>query len=254
VRSRAEVRKVLELADSGFNASAIARATGVPRGTVRDWLAGNVPVPPGLRTACPRCSSHSTALPSLTLHAYAYLLGVYLGDGCLVRHPRGVFKLSVAFDSRYPIAVAECAAAMGLVMPGRRATSTPVPGWRMVRINSYSTHWTHLFPQHGRGPKHTRPIVLENWQKRIAELHPGRLIRGLIHSDGCRVSNRVRHPKKTYVYPRYMFSNRSQDIQKIFTDACDRLDISWRQDGPWNVSVARRESVAKLDRFVGPKR
>jgi hypothetical protein len=85
-------------------------------------------------------------------------------------------------------------------------------------------------------------------------MHPGRLLRGLIHSDGCRVTNRIRHPRKTYEYPRYFFSNRSSDIQSIFCDACDRLGVKWKQDGPWNISVARRDSVAILDRHIGPKR
>ena len=124
----------------------------------------------------------------------------------------------------------------------------------MFNVTSYSRHWPHLFPQHGEGLKHRRPIELESWQEKVVELHPGRLLRGLIHSDGCRVTNRIRHPKKTYTYPRYMFSNRSIDIQNLFTDACDRLDIDWRQDGPWNISIARREAVAIMDLHVGPKR
>jgi len=123
-----------------------------------------------------------------------------------------------------------------------------------LRRRSDCTHWPHLFPQHGPGVKHERPIVLEPWQLRIVERYPGRLLRGLIHSDGCRVVNRIRHPKKTYAYPRYFFSNRSDDIRRIFCDACDRLGIEWRQDGPWNVSVARHAAVAELDRHVGPKR
>jgi hypothetical protein len=97
-------------------------------------------------------------------------------------------------------------------------------------------------------------ITLEPWQQLIAQRYPGRLLRGLIHSDGCRVVNRIRHPKKTYTYSRYFFTNRSSDIQRIFTDACDLLGIAWRQDGPWNISVARREAVALMDRHVGPKR
>ena len=68
------------------------------------------------------------------------------------------------------------------------------------------------------------------------------------------MTNTIRHPRKTYSYPRYFFSNRSRDIQGIFCDACDRLEIEWRQDGPWNISIARRESVAIMDRHVGPKR
>jgi hypothetical protein len=121
-------------------------------------------------------------------------------------------------------------------------------------VGAFSKHWPHLFPQHEPGVKRMRKIVLEPWQLRIAERRPGRLLRGLIHSDGCRVTNRIRHPKKTYEYPRYFFSNRSSDIQGIFCDACDRLGVEWKEDGPWNISVARRQSVAILDRHIGPKR
>ena len=124
----------------------------------------------------------------------------------------------------------------------------------MEEVSSFSKHWPHLFPQHGPGVKHTRRISLEPWQQRIIERYPGRLLRGLIHSDGCRVTNTIRHPKRTYSYPRYFFSNRSLDIQRIFCDACDLLGVAWRQDGPWNISVARREAVAVMDRHVGPKR
>ena len=123
----------------------------------------------------------------------------------------------------------------------------------MFDLISYSQHWPHLFPQHGPGVKHNRRIALEPWQQRIVDRYPGRLLRGLIHSDGCRVTNRIRHPKKTYAYPRYFFSNKSLDIQRIFCEACDQLEVAWRQDGPWNISVARREAVAILDRHVGPK-
>jgi hypothetical protein len=58
---------------------------------------------------------------------------------------------------------------------------------------------------------------------------------------------------KGYAYPRYQFSNRSADIRRIFTDTCDLLGIAWRPWGRWHISVARRESVAKLDEFVGLK-
>jgi hypothetical protein len=143
---------------------------------------------------------------------------------------------------------------MSLVMPTSKAGAFRRSDENLIEVYSYTKHWPHLFPQHGAGVKHQRKIVLEPWQQRIVDLHPGRLLRGLIHSDGCRVVNRIRHPKRTYEYPRYFFSNRSLDIQGIFCDACDQLGVAWRQDGPWNISVARRESVATLDRLVGPKR
>jgi hypothetical protein len=34
--------------------------------------------------------------------AYVYLLGMYLGDGCLSSHPRDVYKLRISLDARYP--------------------------------------------------------------------------------------------------------------------------------------------------------
>jgi hypothetical protein len=119
-------------------------------------------------------------------------------------------------------------------------------------IYSFSKHWTCLFPQHGAGPKHKRPIVLEPWQRWVAvERNPEMLLRGLIHSDGCRAINRVKGGRYSYV--RYMFSNRSGDIRKIFTDACDRAGVEWRQSYYWMISVSRRDSVEKLEQFIGPK-
>ena len=50
-----------------------------------------------------------------------------------------------------------------------------------------------------------------------------------------------------------MFSNRSADIREIFTDSCDRAGIEWRQNYDWSISVARQDSVAKMDQFIGPK-
>ncbi len=83
----------------------------------------------------------------------------------------------------------------------------------------------------------------------IVDRFPAPFLRGLIHSDGCRVLNWVNGT----AYPRYHFSNASSDIRDLFGRACDRLGISWRQNNARNLSVARRESVRELDAFVGPK-
>jgi hypothetical protein len=76
-----------------------------------------------------------------------------------------------------------------------------------------------------------------------------RLIRGLIHSDGCRVLNK----SIGRVSVRYTFVNASEDPRSIFCRACDRLGIAWRQPKGRTNSIARRESVATLDASVGPK-
>jgi hypothetical protein len=59
-----------------------------------------------------------------------------------------------------------------------------------------------------------RAIVLEPWQREIVELDPKPFLRGLIFSDGCRITNwttgLVRGEPRRYEYPRYFFSNRSR--------------------------------------------
>ena len=105
-----------------------------------------------------------------------------------------------------------------------------------------------VFPQHGPGRKHERPIVLADWQLELVEQHPGALLRGLIHSDGCRFVN----TGTNWVHPRYSFSNRSADIRGIFGAACDRLGLGWTT-APHTVYVSRKVDVAILDELVGPK-
>lgn len=56
-----------------------------------------------------------------------------------------------------------------------------------------------------------------------------------------------------YEYPRYFFSNISEDILQILRDACDAIGVRDRNSRPHVITVARRESVAILDAFIGPK-
>ncbi len=187
--------------------------------------------------------------------SYAYLLGLYLGDGSISTHPRGVFRLRVYLDRAYPQIVGECVAAISFLAPANEVYRRQVETSAHMDIPSaYSRHWPCLFPQHGPGMKHHRPIVLEDWQRAIVDEYPWRFLRGLIHSDGCRSMNTIRHPKKTYSYPRYQFSNRSDDIRGLFCEYCDRVGVEWRRMNRWTISVARRDSVALMDRCIGPKR
>jgi hypothetical protein len=86
------------------------------------------------------------------------------------------------------------------------------------------------------------------------ERYPRELVKGLIHSDGCRVMNRVRNRTgRSYVYPRYFFTNRSTDIRGIFVRACGLMGVECRPNRRYDLSIARRHSVAILDEFIGPK-
>jgi hypothetical protein len=77
------------------------------------------------------------------------------------------------------------------------------------------------------------------------------------HSDGWRGINRVRahlaEGDHWYEYPRYLFTNESADILRLCGETLDRLGVTWRFSRRNSISVARREAVARLDEFVGPK-
>lgn len=158
MRPDAERRIVDHLAAGGLNACQIADIAALPRTTVRDWLRSPA------RRARPR-EQTSLELESLPNAAYSYLLGFYLGDGCLSRGRREVYRLRIKTDARYPGIIAECAAAMQAVMPENRVSIQKMP-YRAVEIGCSSKRWPLLFPQHGPGRKHERRIVLEDWRSR----------------------------------------------------------------------------------------
>jgi Homeodomain-like domain len=250
VRSTAELAEVAALVADGLNDCEISRRTGIPRTTIRDWRNAD------FRESAKRRDAENFAIHTHDFAAlprsYAYLLGLYLGDGCISRHPRDVHRLRIALDNRYPMIVGACQTAMAEVMPSSRA-SIQCRRDGCVEVYSCSKHWPCLFPQHGPGPKHKRRIALADWQHEICAQQPELLVCGLIHSDGCRSINRIKGSGKVYEYPRYEFTNHSADIRHIFCHYLDALGIAWRPMTWKHISIARRDAVAKLDAFVGPK-
>jgi hypothetical protein len=262
VRPESDVRRVFELWERGLSKKAIARETGVSRSQVRAWIRQSID---GVLTSPMRaaraeggnaCAGQCNRPATVDPAAYAYLLGQYLGDGCISPAPRNVFRLRVSMCDVYPNVRDECELAMHMVMPGRRVGRIQRLG--CTEVYGDSKHWPCCFPQHGPGRKHERTLVLQPWQERIAyDLKPEFFLRGLIHSDGCRVMNPVTTYRSTgvrrYTYPRYFFTNESTDIRGFFIEACDRLGLECRYTKANTVSIARREQVALLDSFIGPK-
>jgi hypothetical protein len=250
-----EVRvRARTLIENGFALRAISMSTGISRATLRDWR--DHPEKDGSPPSCPRCADDPT-LPEPGAD-YAYLLGLYLGDGCIsiAGDPaKRVWKLRVVCCDSWPGLIQECARAMRAVRPDNKVMTVRKPG--CTEVVSCSKHWPCLFPQHGPGRKHTRKIELADWQRVIVERYPGDFARGLFHSDGYRGANRVRRNwgggDHWYEYPRYLFTNNSTDILWLCGQTLDQLGVRWRFS-KWNtISVARREAVARLDEFVGPK-
>jgi hypothetical protein len=185
---------------------------------------------------------------------YAYLLGLYLGDGCISASPRGVWKLRIVQDTHYAGLISLCGETMEAISGNHAGVASKIG---CVEIYGYWKHWIHLFPQAGPGPKHARSIELEPWQRRIVGRCPEQFLRGLIHSDGCRGLNTVRHKHangvREYSYSRYTFAQKSDQIRKLLTDTCDAMGIRWTTANARNIAVSRKPDVAFLDTFIGPK-
>jgi hypothetical protein len=249
--SRTKVDIALVLSDLSILDRENAEISGVSVAAIRHWRRGrrrSEQTRPDPR--CPRCDARELDAP-----AYAYLLGLYLGDGHITLGRRDVYALSITCDDYWPGLADEAERAMVAVMPTSSVFRVARIGCH--EIKSTSKHWPCLFPQHGPGRKHERNIDLESWQQDMVTSHAGNFARGLFHSDGCRIINRVRHQAadgdRWYEYPRYLFVNHSGDILRLCGEALDRLGVDWRFSKPTTISVARREAVARLDGFVGPK-
>jgi hypothetical protein len=252
---KATVELAKTLSDLGLLDRENAAICGVSVAAIRHWRRGSRRSG-GRRNRdgdAPRClRCHDRPLDE---NAYAYLLGLYLGDGHMTLGRKGVWALSITCCDGWPGLMAQARLAMSTVMPSSKVFAVARTG--CTEIKSTSKHWLCLFPQHGPGRKHQREIRLEPWQEQIVTEYPGDFARGLFHSDGYRGINRIRRPLKDgdrwYEYPRYLFVNQSADIHRLCGQTLDRLGVAWRFSKPTTISVARREAVARLDVFVGPK-
>ncbi len=255
VREWSVVQSALRASDQGLPDAENARAHGVAIKTIRRWRRdyqrrGLLRGQAHTTARCPRCQD-----APIDAASYAEMLGWYLGDGYISRGRRDVFNLHIYNDRKYGTVNAHVQDLMRAVKPGGRPHQRRVPG--CVVLTMSWKHWPCLFPQHGPGRKHERPIVLERWQADIVSAHPADFLRGLFHSDGSRVANWTRRlvagEMKRYDYPRWQFTNESADIRELCCWALDLVGVPWRRSNHKTVSVSTRPGVAALDALIGLK-
>jgi hypothetical protein len=68
---------------------------------------------------CPACGHPEHDFAVLPFAAYAYVLGMYLGDGHISRSRR-TWRLRISLDLAWPNIMLECASALRSVFPNNR--------------------------------------------------------------------------------------------------------------------------------------
>jgi hypothetical protein len=234
--------RVADLIANGWSDTAIAADTGLARTTVHYMREQSA-----RRLRCPRCWRGGRPT-RFTPGEYAELLGFYLGDGHVVAAGR-TYRLRLSLDARDPRLAADARALLEAVFESNRVSVTHLGTRSTIVLSVYSVHLPCVFPQHGPGVKHERPIALEQWQHDLVATAPWSFIRGLILSDGCAFINRT----GAYRYLSYEFCNSSADIRALFMATCDLVGVRYTTTAD-RVRIYRRASVAELATFVGTKR
>lgn len=245
---------ILELWEQEPNKKKIARITGIPRATVTECIQ-RYGSPAGLEARCEKASRSKIGLVLSRIQnedevrkAYAYLFGLYLGDGCITLNANGrSYRLRISLDKKYPQIIKSCMQVASTVLPDNKISLVESVGH--YDVSYHNKYLPEIFPQHGTGPKHLRDITLVDWQQAIVDEFPLEFFRGLYHSDGSRSQNIVKGKN----YPRYFFSNFSPQIRQLFADTCDKLGLRWTITNNVSIAVSRREDVEYLDRVIGAK-
>jgi hypothetical protein len=176
MRTYEEYQRILTLWEIYGNKKKIALITRIPRRTVTDCIKkfGSVQGLEEYRMQNVEINGESSLVVTLkkrdapeNLHkAYSYLLGMYLGDGCISRMNR-VYRIRIVLDKKYPVIIKKCMQAIETLLPDNQVGITQKIG--CVEVNCYYKFWHQVFPQHGASKKHNRPIILEDWQQHIVD-------------------------------------------------------------------------------------
>jgi hypothetical protein len=130
MRSYEEYRQILDLWERGYPKKRIAIMTGIPRRTVIDCiqkfeslegLEKHIESTPAsilldtLKTA--------NVLENAQLfESYAYLLGIYLGDGC-ISYVRKTPRLRITLGTLYPNIIAQCMHTIQAILPDNKVNT-----------------------------------------------------------------------------------------------------------------------------------
>ena len=168
--------------EHGIAKKRIALTLGIPRATVRDCIERYRSLQ-GLQENRERAfkSTPDEVLRHIcdpdclvVQRAYAYVLGMYLGDGNITR-VRDVYRIRITLDTRYPDIIKTCSEALQILLP-QNQIGIVERYYRghlsCVDVSCFYKFWPDLLPQHGIGKKHEREVQLVDWQQIIVNAYP----------------------------------------------------------------------------------
>lgn len=244
-------RAARSLKKEGYSLRKIAAIFGVHHSTVSYWLRTVDKAP---KSAPQEITNPKAYLVENNLvEEYSYILGIYLGDGCLDKLKR-CYRLRIFCDAQQETAQNKIIKALGKIFPNNKISKVNKALTETCTVvYAHHKNLNLLFPQHGVGKKYKRRIILHKWQEQI--LVPEQFIAGLIDSDGCRY--RCKTNKRLF----YNFNQKSKDIFELFLTKAKIIGLqpTWhlsKTKSKYNQYIAnfyKKADVDTLENICGPK-
>ena len=235
-------QSVLKDFKNGVNKSTLSNKYNIPRGTIKYWIDNRDTI---------FISKTSDKDISLIIEEiknnkelYNYILGLYLGDGCISPQKMS-YKLRITQDNKYPNSVNEIKNLLNSFFKNNVFVCIP-KGCTVIAI--YDKNLPLYFPQHGVGKKHDREIILSDYQRENID-YPN-LLKGLWVSDGS-------YYLASSKYEAYNFTNKSTDIISLFEECLTFCEVNYRKrikkNGVWIIEITKKSEVQKMKELVGFK-
>jgi DNA-binding transcriptional regulator WhiA len=236
------IQKVLEDYNSGKNKSQLEKEYNISRSTIRYWIDNKDSI------FIPKTTDKTLDVIIQEIknnkETYNYILGLYLGDGCISPHKMS-YKLRITQDNKYPKSIIDIKNILNSFFPNNTFTCNP-KGCTVIGI--YDKNLPLYFPQHAPGKKHDRKIKLADYQR--DNLDYENLMKGLWVSDG---SYYLAQKK----YECYNFTNKSTDIISLFEECLNSFNIAYRKrmkkNGVWILEITKKSEVSKMKDLIGVK-
>lgn len=244
------IENVLSEYEKNKNISHLSKLFNIPRATIKYWLNHNILNSLKTKDIDKEIIDSIYEHISLNKKDYSFILGLYLGDGCITENGRNnsSYKLRIAQDKKYPKTISLIQNRLSSFF-GKE--SKLVSGKGCYHITIYDKYLPIYFPQHGKGFKHDRKIRLNDFQ--LKNIDDVELLKGLWISDGSFYIAKL----SKYKYERYNFTNKSTDLIEIFSGLLDNLGVKHskrvKNNGVWIIEIQNKKYVSILRDILGIK-